>query len=142
MVYLQYSAKLRAGRLQDFVSLLNSLTLVVAKHGWKLLGSYATVVGRLNTVVDLWGALPNEIAIFKQRYLIRKWRNTLRALADNRRPDPEPAQQIADFRSGEVNSVSQKTLHAGSASVRPPELSPLRARARRFTNITNGRGPG
>ena len=62
MVYLEYSIKLRAGRLQDFVSLLNSLTPVVAKHGWKLLGSYATVVGRLNTVVDLW-ELPNEAAI-------------------------------------------------------------------------------
>jgi hypothetical protein len=62
VVYLQYSIKLRAGRLQDFVSLLNSLTPVVAKHGWKLLGSYASVVGRLNTVVDLW-ELPNEAAI-------------------------------------------------------------------------------
>jgi hypothetical protein len=45
-----------------FVSLLNSLTPVMAKHGWKLLGSYASVVGRLNTVVDLW-ELPNEAAI-------------------------------------------------------------------------------
>jgi NIPSNAP len=62
MVYLQASIKLRAGKLQDFVSLLNSLTPVVAKHGWKLLGSYATVVGRVNTVVDLW-ELPNEAAI-------------------------------------------------------------------------------
>jgi len=62
MVYLHYSIKLRAGRLQDFVSLLNSLTPVMAKHGWKLLGSYASVVGRLNTVVDLW-ELPNEAAI-------------------------------------------------------------------------------
>ena len=62
MVYLHYSIKLRAGRLQDFVSLLNSLTPVVAKHGWKLLGSYASVVGRLNAVVDLW-ELPNEAAI-------------------------------------------------------------------------------
>ncbi len=62
MVYLEYSIKLRAGRLQDFVSLLNSMTPVVAKHGWKLLGSYASVVGRLNTVVDLW-ELPNEAAI-------------------------------------------------------------------------------
>jgi hypothetical protein len=62
MVYLQYSIKLRAGRLQEFVSLLNSLTPVVAKHGWKLLGSYASVVGRLNTVVDVW-ELPNEAAI-------------------------------------------------------------------------------
>ena len=62
MVYLHYSIKLRAGRQRDFVSLLNSLTSVVAKHGWKLLGSYASVVGRLNTVVDLW-ELPNEAAI-------------------------------------------------------------------------------
>jgi hypothetical protein len=62
MVYLHYSIKLRAGRRQDFVSLLNGLTPVVAKHGWKLLGSYATVVGRLNTVIDLW-ELPNEAAI-------------------------------------------------------------------------------
>ena len=62
MVYLQASLKLRAGKLQDFVSLLNSLTPVVGKHGWKLLGSYASVVGRLNTVVDMW-ELPNEAAI-------------------------------------------------------------------------------
>jgi hypothetical protein len=62
MVYLQASIKLRAGKLQDFVSLLNSLTPVVGKHGWKLLGSYASIVGRLNTVVDLW-ELPNEAAL-------------------------------------------------------------------------------
>ncbi len=62
MVYLQASIKLRPGKLQDFVELLNGLTPVVGKHGWKLLGSYASVVGRLNTVVDLW-ELPNEAAI-------------------------------------------------------------------------------
>jgi hypothetical protein len=62
MVYLQASLKLRAGKLQDFVSMLNSLTPVLGKHGWKLLGSYASVIGRLNTVVDLW-ELPNEAAI-------------------------------------------------------------------------------
>jgi NIPSNAP len=62
MVYLQASVKLRAGKLQDFVALLNSLTPVVGKHGWKLLGSYATMIGRLNTVVDIW-ELPNEAAI-------------------------------------------------------------------------------
>jgi hypothetical protein len=62
MVYLQYSIKLRAGKLQDFVSLLNTLTPVVGKHGWKLIGSFVSVVGRLNTVVDLW-ELPNEGAL-------------------------------------------------------------------------------
>ena len=62
MIYLQASIKLRAGKLQEFVSLMNSLTPVVGRHGWKLLGSYATVVGRLNTVLDLW-ELPNEAAL-------------------------------------------------------------------------------
>jgi quinol monooxygenase YgiN len=62
MVYLQASIKLYPGKLQDFIALLNKLTPVVGKHGWKLLGSYATAVGRLNTVVDLW-ELPDAAAL-------------------------------------------------------------------------------
>ena len=62
MVYLQASIKLRAGKLQDFVSVMNSVTPILGKYGWKLLGSYASVVGRLNTVLDLW-ELPNEAAL-------------------------------------------------------------------------------
>ncbi|MBI3795670.1 MAG: NIPSNAP family protein [Deltaproteobacteria bacterium] len=62
MVYLQASLKLRAGKLSDFISMLNSVTPVLGKHGWKLLGSYASMVGRLNTVVDVW-ELPNAEAI-------------------------------------------------------------------------------
>ncbi|HJU28045.1 MAG TPA: NIPSNAP family protein [Candidatus Binataceae bacterium] len=62
MMYLQASIKLRPGKLPDFISLLNDLTPAVAKHGWKLIGSYASVVGRLNTVVDLW-EIPNANAV-------------------------------------------------------------------------------
>jgi hypothetical protein len=62
MVYLQASLKLRAGKLPDFISMLNSVTPVLGKHGWKLLGSYASMVGRLNTVVDFW-ELPNPDAV-------------------------------------------------------------------------------
>jgi len=62
MVYLQASIKLRAGKLSDFTSLLNTLTPIVGKHGWKLLGSYASVIGRLNTVVDFW-ELPDATAL-------------------------------------------------------------------------------
>jgi len=62
MVYLQASLKLRAGKLPDFIALLNKLAPLVGKHGWKLLGSYASVVGRLNTVVDLW-ELPDPNAL-------------------------------------------------------------------------------
>jgi hypothetical protein len=62
MVYLQASIKLYPGKLQDFTKLLNTLLPVVGKHGWKLVGSYASVVGRLNTVVDLW-ELPDAAAL-------------------------------------------------------------------------------
>jgi NIPSNAP len=62
MIYLQASIKLHPGKLQEFTNLINELLPVVKKHGWKLIGSYATLVGRLNTVVDLW-ELPNEAAI-------------------------------------------------------------------------------
>ena len=62
MVYLQASIKLYPGKQQDFVSLINELLPVVGKHGWKLVGSYAAIVGRLNTVVDLW-EIPNTEAV-------------------------------------------------------------------------------
>ncbi len=61
MVYLQASIKLYPGKLPDFVSLLNDLVPLLARHGWKLMGSYASVVGRLNTAVDFW-ELPNPNA--------------------------------------------------------------------------------
>jgi hypothetical protein len=54
MLYLQASLKLRAGKLEDFVSMLNKLAPVLERHGMKLMGSYASVIGRLNTVVDFW----------------------------------------------------------------------------------------
>jgi len=62
MVYLQASIKLKPGKLQDFVAMLNELAPILAKRGMKLLGSYGNVVGRLNTVVDFW-ELPDANAL-------------------------------------------------------------------------------
>lgn len=42
--------------------MLNTIPPVVGKHGWKLLGRYATVAGRLNTAVDIW-ELPDPNAL-------------------------------------------------------------------------------
>jgi len=62
MVYLQASIKLRPGKQAEFVAMLNKAAPVLAKRGVKLLGSYASMVGRLNTVVDLWEATdPNAL---------------------------------------------------------------------------------
>jgi hypothetical protein len=54
MVYMTASIKLYPGKLPDFIELINKLTPVVAKHGWRLVGSYGSLVGRLHTVLDLW----------------------------------------------------------------------------------------
>jgi NIPSNAP protein len=62
MVYLQASIKLKAGKLPDFVSMMNKVAPVLAKRGMRLVGSYANVVGRMNTVVDLW-ELPDANAL-------------------------------------------------------------------------------
>ena len=62
MVYLQASIKLHPGKLPDFINLINTILPVVGKHGWKLIGSYATMAGRLNTVVDWW-ELPSPDAL-------------------------------------------------------------------------------
>jgi hypothetical protein len=64
MIYMTASLKLHPGKLQDFIALLNDITPLLAKHGWKLLGSYGSVVGRLNTALDLW-ELPDANAVPK-----------------------------------------------------------------------------
>jgi hypothetical protein len=56
--------KLRAGKQQEFVDLINKVLPVAGKHGIKLVGSYASVVGRLNTVLDLW-ELPEPNSVQK-----------------------------------------------------------------------------
>ncbi|HUN57591.1 MAG TPA: NIPSNAP family protein [Candidatus Binataceae bacterium] len=62
MMYLQASIKLYPGKQQEFVKLLNDLMPSLNKHGWKLVGSFAAAVGRLNSAVDLW-EVPNAEAV-------------------------------------------------------------------------------
>ena len=63
MLYLQASIKLHPGKLPDFIALINDIAPVInKKHGWKLLGSYAGVISRLNTVIDWW-EVPNADAV-------------------------------------------------------------------------------
>jgi hypothetical protein len=62
MVYLHAQIKLFPGKQQDFVKLLNTLMPQLHKHGWKLVGSFSALAGRLNTVVDLW-ELPDPNAL-------------------------------------------------------------------------------
>jgi NIPSNAP len=63
MVYLTAQIKLYPGKLPAFIELINKLApTILKKHNWKLVGSFATIAGRLNTVMDLW-ELPNPNAL-------------------------------------------------------------------------------
>lgn len=54
MIYVHATIKLRAGKLGEFMQVLGDMVPAIAKHGWKLAGCYATMAGRMNSVVDIW----------------------------------------------------------------------------------------
>jgi hypothetical protein len=55
MYYLHSAIKLAPGKYQQFTERLRyRMVPLLAKHGWTLVGSYAAVIGRRDTAVDLW----------------------------------------------------------------------------------------
>lgn len=63
MVYFHAYMKVKAGKIDEFRALLGQVTPIVAKHGWKLVGSFQSIAGSVDTVVDLW-ELPDANALF------------------------------------------------------------------------------
>lgn len=56
MIHMMSTLHIRPGMSQSFLQLLKEriLPILQTKAGWKLVGSFETRVGRLNTIVDLW----------------------------------------------------------------------------------------
>lgn len=52
--YLHVTIKVRPGKMNEFCELMPILVGAAERHGWKLLGAWSNVIGRLNVVVDLW----------------------------------------------------------------------------------------
>ncbi len=79
MAYVFAHIKLRAGKVQKFTDMLSSLAPQMEKHGgWKLQGSYFNVIGRLNTVVDVWevpdaNSVQTTLEIASQDPEFQKW---------------------------------------------------------------------
>src|SRR5262245_2688847 len=60
--YLLATLKVKYGQQHKFNEVMSHLKSVLEKEGWKLLGAYENVIGRLNTVVDLWEvSRPNAV---------------------------------------------------------------------------------
>ncbi len=78
MAFMFAHIKLRPGKVQKFTEMLSGITPLVEKHGWKLHGSYFNVIGRLNTVVDVWeipdaNAVQTTLEIASQDPEFQKW---------------------------------------------------------------------
>lgn len=55
MVYHHVTLKIRYGKLAQFHEAMGHVVPVMEKaYGWKLVGAWDTLVGRLFTVIDLW----------------------------------------------------------------------------------------
>jgi hypothetical protein len=52
--YLLATLKVKYGQQRQFNEVMSHLKLALEREGWKLLGAYQTVVGPLNSVIDLW----------------------------------------------------------------------------------------
>ncbi len=77
MMYLHASIKLYPGKLQDFISMISEITPFMSKkHGWKLLGSYAGVISRLNTVIEFRGKCPMPTAVTAHCWAILNYRKS------------------------------------------------------------------
>jgi hypothetical protein len=54
MVYLQATLKIRQGKMEKFCQVMAGVVTILEERGWKLLAAYQNMIGRQNTVVDIW----------------------------------------------------------------------------------------
>jgi hypothetical protein len=71
-LYLHATLKLRIGGYERFCEEIARQVPVLESYGWRLVGAWVTVVGRVSTVVDVW-EIPDANAFFDAT---EKWRET------------------------------------------------------------------
>lgn len=52
--YLHVTMKIRPGQITRFNAVMAEVVPEMEARGWKLLGAWSNLIGRLDTVVDLW----------------------------------------------------------------------------------------
>lgn len=71
-VYLHATLKLRIGGYERFCDSIAKQVPILESYGWKLVGAWVTVVGRVYTVIDIW-EISDANAFFETT---AKWRET------------------------------------------------------------------
>ncbi len=54
MVYLQATLKIHQGKMEKFCQVMSGVVPILEERGWKLLAAYQNLIGRQNTIVDVW----------------------------------------------------------------------------------------
>jgi NIPSNAP len=54
MVYLQATLKIYQGKMEKFCEVMAGVVPILEERGWKLLAAYQNIIGRQNTIVDIW----------------------------------------------------------------------------------------
>jgi hypothetical protein len=54
MVYLQATLKIYQGQMEKFCGVMAGVVPILEERGWKLLAAYQNIIGRQNTIVDVW----------------------------------------------------------------------------------------
>ena len=63
-VYLHATLKLKIGGYERFCESMAQQVPVLESFGWKLLGAWVMVIGRVSTVVDVW-EIPDANSFFE-----------------------------------------------------------------------------
>jgi hypothetical protein len=71
-LYLHATLKIRIGSYDRFCEAMAKQVPVLESHGWKLVGAWVTIVGRVHTVIDVW-EIPDANTFFDATAL---WRET------------------------------------------------------------------
>lgn len=53
-LFLHATIKVKHGQLERFVAAKSAQVPVLTRYGWKLVGGWTTVFGRLYTVINIW----------------------------------------------------------------------------------------
>ena len=83
-MYMLSTIKIRPGKMAEFCELMPRLVQVMERHGWRLMGAWTHLGGRINVVLDLWqipdaNALPGGLGALMTAL---EWPDIARALAE------------------------------------------------------------
>ena len=83
-IHFMATIKIKPGKMTEFSALMPRIIEVAEKQGWRLLGAWTPIVGRMNVIVDLW-QIPDANALpsgFGALMMTHDWPDIAQSLAE------------------------------------------------------------